>query len=226
MKRTVMFSDELNYFPAVHYNLRGREPDGVLLKKDMASARRDLEQALLALRDPWTGRPVVDSVHAREELFVGPHLHRAPDLLLGFHLDTANLVSGARESAGYSYNLAPSANAPAGCGAWRRLGPDEIIGRKGQGLSGSHRPAGLLIAAGPRVPAAGRIRAGVADATAAVVSRLGLQPPPAFSGSLPAAMQVPAGQPQALPDADMPPPVTTADQGRVQARLRALGYIE
>jgi predicted AlkP superfamily phosphohydrolase/phosphomutase len=227
MKRTVMFSDELNYFPAVHFNLRGREAKGTLCKKNTDAARRDLEQALAGLSDPWTGRPVVKAVHAREELFRGPLLHRAPDLLLELELDTG--AGGA--SSGYSYHLGRSAQAPPGTGVWRRLNGDELLGRKGQALSGSHRPRGLLLAAGPRVEPAGRLQAGIADATALLLARMGIDPPPEFCG------KVPDGVLRGLPSDGVASPRPLAagrrasagqspDQARVRARLKALGYIE
>src|SRR4029077_14712280 len=59
MTETKVFSDELNYFPALHYNLRGREPRGRVEPCDVPALRRELERALYALRDPDTGAPVV-----------------------------------------------------------------------------------------------------------------------------------------------------------------------
>ncbi len=232
MKRTAVFSDELNYFPALHYNLRGREPEGRLFKGDIPSVRRDLEQALAALRDPWSGRPVVKAVHPREELFRGPQLHRAPDLLLELELDAADGADGA----GYCYHLGRSADAPSRSGAWRRLEPGELVGRKGGALSGSHRPHGLLLAAGPRVKPAGRLEAGIADATVLLLARMGIAPPPELCGRIPpSALKQPAPGDSpaaslagALPSgpSPVPPPPDPPDQARVRARLRALGYIE
>ena len=198
MQRTIAFSDELNYFPAVHLNVRGREPLGRVRACDVARARRDVSDALLALRDPFTGAPVVAGVHAREDLFQGPYVERAPDLILELTLD-----------AGYSYNVMPSAHAPRGAGAFRRLGPDEYLGRKGRSLPGSHRRHGLFVAAGPSVERAGELRARMADATATVLARLGV------SASA-------RGDGRALDEVIL----DRAAEARVATRLRALGYIE
>ena len=81
MTRTLAFSDELNYFPAVYLNLRGREPQGVVEPARVAEVQEQVANALLALRDPHTGKQVVAKVHRREELFSGPFVERAPDLL-------------------------------------------------------------------------------------------------------------------------------------------------
>ncbi|MCG8554408.1 MAG: alkaline phosphatase family protein, partial [Proteobacteria bacterium] len=216
MARTTVFSDELNYFPALHFNLRGREPNGTLHPGDAPRVRRDVEQLLAGLRDPWTGRPVVAWVKSREQLYRGPYLSRAPDLLLGFELD-----------GGYSYNMMPSAGAPAGTGPFRRLAPSEYLGRKGRSLPGSHRPHGLLIMAGPQVQARGQLDAEMADATASVLARLGIAPLEQGSGRV-----LPFGSPERaathrrLPGAPVQRSARQGDEARVEARLRALGYLE
>jgi len=216
--RTVAFSDELNYFPAIHFNLRGREPRGTVDPADAPRVRRDVEQALAELRDPWTGAPVVAAVHAREELFEGPHVGRAPDLLLDLHLD-----------GGYSYSLLPTGLAPAGTGPWRRLAPDEHLGRKGRSLPGSHRPRGLYVAAGPRVGAVGEVDAAIADATATLLARMDVAVPHDAAGRvLWEALEEDAarGPVRALPDAEVRRDRTRGGEGRVERRLRALGYVD
>lgn len=221
MPRTLAFSDELNYFPAIHYNLRGREPDGALSPSEVPRLRRELTAALLALRDPFTGEPVVSKVHAREELFHGPWLSRAPDLLLELALDR-----------GYSYNVMPSANAPQGTGAFRRLQRDELLGRKGRSLPGSHRPRGLFVAAGPSVASVGEIDAAMADVSATLVARMGRALPEAFEGRVLTEMlkdgaAVARGEAAARPTAtDARRELGSSQQARVEARLRRLGYLE
>ena len=219
MPRTQVFSDELNYFPALHYNQRGREPRGTVDAAGRHALRARVEAALYGLRDPGTGEPVVRRVFAREELFHGPMLARAPDLLLELALCD-----------GYSYNLMPSSAAPPGSGAFRRLQPHEHLGRKGRSLAGSHRDRGLYIAAGPRVRRAGEIDAAIADAAATLLARLGAAPdmlseldgrvlgfiPPRASESTILAQPTPVA-PQAMTD---------TQRARVEERLRRLGYIE
>jgi predicted AlkP superfamily phosphohydrolase/phosphomutase len=220
MPSTVAFSDELNYFPAIHWNLRGREPDGVLDPADVPRVRAQLTAALLALRDPWTDRPVVSQVWARETLFEGPWVERAPDLLLELALDD-----------GHSYNLMPSAGAPAGTGAFRKLSPDEYLGRKGRSLAGSHRPRGLWIAAGPGVRPVGEIDAAMADVTATLLARMGgAQVPHADGRVLDEALlkqtATVATTVQAPLPAPTPPSLRGAQSARVEERLRRLGYVE
>lgn len=180
LARTRVFSDELNYFPALHYNLRGREPQGCVDAVQLPQLRAELEGALAALRDPFSGAPVLKRLWSREELFHGPYLSRAPDLLLELQL-----------ADGYSYNLMPSSAQPgvdrrprtdrsararradrAPPSAFRRLHASEYLGRKGRSLPGSHRDRGLFIACGPSVRAAGTIDAAIADVSATLLARM------------------------------------------------------
>lgn len=226
MRETAAFSDELNYFPAIHLNVRGREPQGTVEPHDVPRVREALRTALLALRDPWTDTPVVTSVWTREELFHGPHVQRAPDLLLELALD-----------AGYSYNLMPSAGAPPGTGAFRRLAPEEYLGRKGRSLAGSHRPRGLFVAAGPSVRHIGEVDAHMADVTSTLLARMRAEPPLCASGRtlreiLAEHTARPAIEPVAGPfvaPASVPAPpaaISGNKSARVEERLRRLGYIE
>nr|MDQ3036047.1 alkaline phosphatase family protein [Myxococcota bacterium] len=168
---TRVFSDELNYFPALHLNLRGREPFGTVEPAEVPAIRDELERFAESLRDPWTGERVIASVDAREELYSGPFITRAPDFLLELALDR-----------GYSWNLLPSGSAPAGTGPFRRLSEEEHLGRKGRSMPGSHRPRGLFVAAGPKVRAVGEIDARIADATATLLARLEVRPGPELAG--------------------------------------------
>jgi predicted AlkP superfamily phosphohydrolase/phosphomutase len=221
--RTLCFSDELNYMPAVHLNLAGREPGGVVAPTDVPRVRAQIEQALRALRDPLTGAPVVAALHRREDLFQGPFVERAPDLLLELHLDR-----------GYTYNLMPSASAPPGTGCFRRLAPEEWLGRKGRSLPGSHRPNGFFAAAGPRVSEAGEIDTHIADATATWLARMDVAVPPEFAGRVlyEALREVMGDEGSAvralpvLPGTSHSSVRSAADEARIEARLRALGYVD
>ncbi|MBX3270172.1 MAG: alkaline phosphatase family protein [Sandaracinaceae bacterium] len=210
--RTRAFSDELNYFPAIHFNVRGREPEGIVAPADVPALTEALRAALGAVRDPFTGAPVFRRVLSRDELYDGPHVARAPDLVLELHLDR-----------GYSYNLMPSGGAPAGTGPWRRLAPEEHLGKKGRSLPGSHRPRGLLVAAGPRVRPVGEVRARMADATATLLARMGVAPAPEMAGRVLREAVARGGD---APLASAPQPaLAEGAPAQLEARLRALGYL-
>jgi len=222
MQHTTVFSDELNYFPALHFNLRGREPQGQLAPSDVPRVLRELEAFFENLRDPWTGERVVTQLWPREALFHGPVVERAPDLLLELSL-----------ASGYSYNLMPSASAP-GDTAFRKLSPHEYLGRKGRSLPGSHRPRGLFIGCGPSVGAVGEIDAAMADVSATLLARMQLSHLHACDGRsldeiLTDGSRATVPQPQAAiaaPAQRTEPTPGAVAEARVEERLRRLGYIE
>jgi predicted AlkP superfamily phosphohydrolase/phosphomutase len=238
MRNTVAFSDELNYFPGIYLNMAGREPDGIVRPDQKHETILQVRAALLDTRDPWSGKPVFRDVVRREELFEGPHLDRAPDLLLDLHLDD-----------GYSYNLMPSSPPPRQSRVWastapwrqsrstgpqptsspfRKLADTEKLGKKGRSLPGSHRSHGFMTLAGPSVQPTGQLDAHIADLTATLLSRLGLSVPPSFKGRvLWEALRDDRGAPaQPLPEAGPIASRATRNEGLVESRLRALGYIE
>ncbi|TMB58953.1 MAG: hypothetical protein E6J60_03140, partial [Deltaproteobacteria bacterium] len=60
-RRTVAYSEELDYHPSVWLNLRGREPEGAVAPGAYAATRERVAAALATWRDE-AGRPVVERV--------------------------------------------------------------------------------------------------------------------------------------------------------------------
>ena len=215
-ERTVAFSEELNYFPSVYLNVKGREPGGTVDPKDVSRVKGEVTAALLALRDPESGMPVVRHVWPREEIFEGPCLGRAPDLLLDLHLPD-----------GYTYNLMPSASAPPTCSSpFRRLTPDEYLGKKGRSLPGSHRSHGVYFASGPLVQKGVEVAPSIADAAATTIARAGGKPPSYASGRVLFEMLTGSAPSLGEAKATKPRKAGKADPSKVEKRLRALGYID
>lgn len=214
MRRTLAFSDELNYFPGIHLNIRGREPHGIVPFEERRDAALRVRAALLETQDPWTGKPVFRDIVPREDLFEGPHLDRAPDLLVDLALD-----------AGYSYNVMPTGSQSE---VFRRLPPEEHLGKKGRSLPGSHRSHGFMALAGPSIRAGGQIEAHIADLSATLLRRLELSVPTSFSGRVlwEALSATDGAASQALPDVTQVRRRIAANEALVESRLRALGYIE
>jgi predicted AlkP superfamily phosphohydrolase/phosphomutase len=214
MRQTLAFSEELNYFPSVWLNLCGRDPLGQIAPDEREPVVQRVREALLALRDPWTGRAIVQAVLPRELVFRGPHIDRAPDLLLELRLDR-----------GYSYNVMPSAaDQP---NVVRRLESHEYLGKKGRSLPGSHRPRGLCIAAGPRVRAVGKLDLSIADTSALMLARMGVALPEDALGSVATdALHAESELVRALPAVDLASHRSERGASRLHARLRALGYVD
>ena len=214
-RRTVAYSEELDYHPSVWLNLRGREPEGIVDPADYERVREQVAAALEAWRDE-AGWPVVARVWRREACYHGPHVGEAPDLLLELAL-----------VGGYS----PSCLRSDGPGpALRRLTPAEHGGGKGRGMNGAHRPDGLFLLAGEGVRAAGRLPAADIVDVAPTLLALAGQPVPAgldgrpIAGALLVAPE--RGDGPALPEPAAAVDFDGAQSRDLAARLAALGYLE
>ena len=65
-------------------NLKGREPEGVVERKDYEAIRDEIIVKLTILRDPETGESVIEKIYRREELYRGEFVDNAPDLIIGW----------------------------------------------------------------------------------------------------------------------------------------------
>jgi len=66
---------------SITINLKGRQPRGIVNKEEYEDIRSQLIQRLLKLRDPETNDKIVKNVYKREEIYHGPYLDKAPDLV-------------------------------------------------------------------------------------------------------------------------------------------------
>jgi predicted AlkP superfamily phosphohydrolase/phosphomutase len=69
----------------LYLNLAGRERDGIVEPKDREQLLEDIRAQLLAIRDPLDGKPVIAEVHRADEVYSGPNVEKAPDLIVGYH---------------------------------------------------------------------------------------------------------------------------------------------
>ena len=66
----------------IFIHLRGREPSGCVQPGDeYEQLRGEIAEGLLELRDPGSGEEMVERVFRREEIYEGPQLHLAADLI-------------------------------------------------------------------------------------------------------------------------------------------------
>jgi len=168
----------------------------------MRHVKLDLQSVSLFGQD-WGGAiglSVVARVHRREDLWTGPHVARAPDLVL--ELATPQ---------GQGLSLVPTPwQEPGGPPAVRTLGEDELAGGRGRGMNGTHRPDGILIACGgsagrPHFVAQPRLT----DVAPAVLTYMGVH----------AERGRDEGSPERIEYAP-------EEDELVARRLRALGYLE
>ena len=66
----------------IYLNVEGREPQGAVPFEDRKTVSEQLRSQLLAAEDGKTGAPLFKHVHLREEIYEGPYLEKAPDLIL------------------------------------------------------------------------------------------------------------------------------------------------
>ena len=216
---TRAFSEELNYFPSVWLNLKGREPQGTVDVADYERVREEVCSATLALRDPEHGRPVVRRAWRREEIYHGPWVQYAPDIVLDLALDGR-----------YSYNCLPSGRAPTNR-ATGVLDDTACAGGKLAGMNGSHRREGVfLLSTNAGKTGGGGFLPGVriADMAPTILDLCGVEAPADFDG------KTINGVAQTTQDLAMPAAQRQrgeefygeAEEGEIAARLGALGYLE
>ncbi len=108
-------------------NLKGRDPTGCVEPGEYEEVRERLIEKLNSLKDPGTGTPLVQRIWKKEELYHGPKLENAPDVLC-------------LETPGYLFS---------------KLGRDKsrkiIYDPPKDFFSGFHRLEGILLAHGPGI---------------------------------------------------------------------------
>lgn len=153
----------------IFLNVEGREPLGTVPPARYEALRREVQEALLAWRDPETGRSVVAGVWPREVLYQGEALERLPDLMValqpGYGLDRRDMLG----------EIAPG-RPP--------LTPRQ--GRWAAGHEGPYRPEdvpGILLAAGPAVrPQGPGTRPRLVDLAPTLLAALGAPIPAHMDG--------------------------------------------
>lgn len=78
----------------IRINLEGREPAGTVSREDYETVRSTIIERLTEVRDPETGEKIIDKAYRREEVYHGPYLEDAPDILILTH-NTSYVVSPA-----------------------------------------------------------------------------------------------------------------------------------
>ena len=197
----------------IRLNVTGREPQGCVAPgREYEQVREEIMARLRLLTDPATGEAVVDEIYPREELYRGPYLEDAPDIV-----------------------FLPKRLEYFGFGEYE-FGSHRVIEAMRRGISGTHRMNGIFAALGEPVQPGGEISgAALADLAPTILHLLGQPIPAAMDGRvLIQALRGPlaAQTPQVV---DTPAPVSTtgaaaftlsaADEAAISERLRGLGYV-
>ena len=202
--RTFCYS--MGHVGQVYLNLKGREPEGIVEPGDYAATRQTVIDALMTLRNPDTGQPMVDRIIPREEAASGPYLDRAPDL----HL----ILDGYRAI------------------AFPLFATDgQIVTQQIRGDSGCHRLHGAFVASGPAF-ARGTIEgARILDLAPTILHLLNVPVPADMDGRVLTDALAPDLRARTVTTTEATGYIsdkvdfTTDEQAEVEERLRALGYL-
>jgi predicted AlkP superfamily phosphohydrolase/phosphomutase len=202
-RRSPAFSEEANTQPGVWINLAGREAEGCVAAADYERARDDVIAALCTWQLPGGGA-VVDRAVRREEVYIGPYVERAPDVVVEL-----------AEDAGYGLSLVPTPWRETDGSSVRRLEDDELAGGRGRGMNGTHRPDGVWIAHGEGAAApAGASHPRLRDVAPTLLAALGVD------------WESPDAGPDGCDGMRDRIAYSEAEEAQVARRLRALGYLE
>lgn len=153
------------YHGQIYLNVRGREPQGIVASgEEYESLRREIIDKLAGLVDPADGGRVATEVYTAEQLYAGPALCEAPDIVVMMR-DLSYITRH-----GYEFGEAP----------------DEVFSPPHQWQSASHRLNGLWIAAGPGIAGLGREQAAasIMDVLPTLLHVMNLEVPDGLDGRI------------------------------------------
>lgn len=197
--KSAAFTEDVNTQPGVWINLAGREAAGSVQPADYERVRDDVIAALVDWKLPDSSAPVVARAARREEIYQGPHVARAPDVVVEL-----------AEHAGYGLSLVPTPWSDGAGPSVRRLEGHELGGGKGRGMNGVHTAHGIWIQAGAGAARGALGPASIVDTAPTILRAMGL----AFSELDGAAL---GGANRAY---------SAAEEALVADQLRRLGYLE
>jgi len=225
---TKAYFEENPYYPVLWVNLKGRQPGGTVepgAEYDRVCA--ELIEKLEDWRHPETGERIVAKAYRRDEIYDGPQLEGAADIIVHW-----------AEQEGYSYAYKISSKSKDF--AWH----EEVDPHKAENLafftgkSGSHRDDGIFLAEGPGILASNEIEgAKIIDVAPTILHLLEVPVPQDMDGrpllnlfddDAAASREVAIGaaattvEPVAAGAGDY----SAEDDAAISDRLRALGYID
>jgi len=112
-------------YGVIRINLKGREPCGCVDKDEYENIKDEIRKKLLSLKDPDTGEYFIEAVYKREEIYRGPYVKDAPDLLV------------LPKNIEYIFNIA--------------LTPGKFLERATDLWLGTHRMDGIFFMKGPHI---------------------------------------------------------------------------
>ena len=198
-------------FGQIYVNLKGREPSGIVSAGDEYEQSVDqLIEALEKLPHPETGEPLITDIHKRADIFSGPYLEGAADVIFSIQ--------------NYLYQSSVKMG----------LDSDSILGKSEYEDSGSHRSDGIVVMSGPGIQSGTVISdAKIADILPTMLALADLPVPDdldgrplsqAFTDAQKQALQFVSRQGGATQDS-VTPDLDEGELTELEDRLRSLGYL-
>lgn len=191
----------------IRINLVGRELKGIVPREEYDAVRnRIIEELNLAVDEEEEGRRVMEGVYRREDIYQGPHVENAPDVILIPH-----------------------------CEYYLKEQIRDNIFKEIKGGGSNHRSEGILILRGPGIKKGRKIEgAHILDVAPTILYLLGLPIPKGFDGKvLTEALEPDVLKVSPVRVEDIPLEVKVrefvmdeAENEGVRKMLRGLGYIE
>jgi predicted AlkP superfamily phosphohydrolase/phosphomutase len=67
----------------IYLNLKGREPEGCIdIHRGYKETLEELRESLFLIEDPDTGERIIDKIYMRDEIYTGPFINHAPDIVV------------------------------------------------------------------------------------------------------------------------------------------------
>lgn len=162
-KRTLAFSDSTN---GISINLKGREPKGIVRQgKEYEELKKEIIVRLSGTTLPGTGEKVFKKFYKREDLYNGPKVELASDIIFELHWDLWPSASFNSDNLCFKCNDDKEANFTA--------------------FTGSHRKNGIFIAKGMDIKKGTKLYdAKIIDIAPTILYLMGLPIPEDFDGKV------------------------------------------
>jgi len=207
--------------PSIWINLKGVKPEGTVDLADYEALVTFIISKLAELKDPRNGKPVINRVYRRDEIFHGPFAHEGADLVLDWWSE--NSLFSTQPS------FPEDTHKPAL--VIRKHEPTEI-----SEWGGTHRLYGILIARAPALKIGAEIEnSHLIDLAPTILHLLGVSVPQDMDGSVLvgafrpeflAEHPVKWGAAAGTSEDNRSSGYTDEESAKVEERLQALGYLD
>lgn len=219
---TRAYADEL--MGVIRINLKGREPEGTVHPgKEYEQLCAEITEKLMAIKDPQMGETVIAEVLKKEQIYQGPYLKEAPDMVIVWKDDL------------YSSQPSPPSSGSQDPPYLGRLDSEDTSRALMYHTSGAHRPHGIFMIRGPEIRKGGMVAgARIIDLAPTILYLMGQAIPKSMDGCILTEVfeeEFVRTNPPKYTDEDellceKPSVYSEDDKRRIAERLRGLGYIE